>query len=381
MNKEDVFWQTYLNLENELIELTKYVFITDSPNKSGKSHQLETFSPFLADLIVRISIEIESISKELYFTNGGKNENGKPPRFDTVCLAYLDKMWNLQKKSVYLSSSLVNLTRKENNPIYPLLRASKGADKNYWIKCYQAVKHDRYNNLHLGNIKAVIQSLGALYLLNIYLRKPHLILKYSEMNNVDMSFGSRLFSVSKPDADNVLTVLNGNYSGTINRSFSSPFILKYTDSEFKRVIQLNRDSLDKEIDYLKKQPELSDELFTNFINERSLAGKFDKTKLSDWFIALSLFRLLKKIPKTLAFEQRRALLINTLEWKNRNSVIPTPKSNEIKEDNIDVEISSLATWTGYSIANRFELTRINSGFSNAICEMLLDTANVSYPKL
>ena len=65
MNKEDVFWQTYLNLENELIELTKYVFITDSPNKSGKSHQLETFSPFLADLIVRISIFVFSTICEI----------------------------------------------------------------------------------------------------------------------------------------------------------------------------------------------------------------------------------------------------------------------------------------------------------------------------
>ena len=29
MNKKDIFWQTYLNLEKEVIEVSKYIFITD----------------------------------------------------------------------------------------------------------------------------------------------------------------------------------------------------------------------------------------------------------------------------------------------------------------------------------------------------------------
>lgn len=29
MKKTDLFWQTYLNLEKELIEVSKYVYITD----------------------------------------------------------------------------------------------------------------------------------------------------------------------------------------------------------------------------------------------------------------------------------------------------------------------------------------------------------------
>lgn len=29
MEKSDIFWQTYLNLEKEAIELSKYIFFTD----------------------------------------------------------------------------------------------------------------------------------------------------------------------------------------------------------------------------------------------------------------------------------------------------------------------------------------------------------------
>ena len=29
MKKADIFWQTYLNLEKEVIEVSKYIFFTD----------------------------------------------------------------------------------------------------------------------------------------------------------------------------------------------------------------------------------------------------------------------------------------------------------------------------------------------------------------
>ena len=78
--KADIFWQTYLNLEKEAIDLSKYVYITDevSVNLNGSvinqtvNSQLETFSPYIADLLVSCCIQIESISKEIYFENGGQ---------------------------------------------------------------------------------------------------------------------------------------------------------------------------------------------------------------------------------------------------------------------------------------------------------------------
>lgn len=73
MNKIEFFWQTYLNLEKEAIDLSKYIFFTDEVlEKQGNDlvpkpceSQLKTFSPYIADLLVRCCIQIEAISKDI----------------------------------------------------------------------------------------------------------------------------------------------------------------------------------------------------------------------------------------------------------------------------------------------------------------------------
>ena len=84
MRKADVFWQTYLNLENELLNVSRYIYFTDEvlENRDGKeiarncNTQLEVFSPHIADLLIRCCVEIEAISKELYYDNGGEKKRG-----------------------------------------------------------------------------------------------------------------------------------------------------------------------------------------------------------------------------------------------------------------------------------------------------------------
>ena len=53
MKKSDIFWQTYLNLEKEAIEVSKYIFFTDEILVNGPNgivtqtctSQLDVFSP------------------------------------------------------------------------------------------------------------------------------------------------------------------------------------------------------------------------------------------------------------------------------------------------------------------------------------------------
>ena len=79
MKKSDIFWQTYLSLEKEFINVSNFIFITDeiTTHEHGKeitqpcNSQLETFSPYIADLLIRCCVQIEAISKELYYDNGG----------------------------------------------------------------------------------------------------------------------------------------------------------------------------------------------------------------------------------------------------------------------------------------------------------------------
>lgn len=106
MKKSDIFWQTYLNLEKELIEVSKYIFVTDEITKvengseiacSCKS-QLETFSPHIADLLVRCCVQIEAISKELYHDIGGVKPRGSNTFFfDEDCLKEIDIKWKTHK--------------------------------------------------------------------------------------------------------------------------------------------------------------------------------------------------------------------------------------------------------------------------------------------
>ena len=63
MKEYNLYWSVYKNLEKEFLELTNFIHFSDD--------QLKVYSMHIADLIVRCSIEIESISKELYFELGG----------------------------------------------------------------------------------------------------------------------------------------------------------------------------------------------------------------------------------------------------------------------------------------------------------------------
>ena len=100
MKKSDIFWQTYLSLEKELINVSNFIFITDEITTHERgievtkpcNSQLEAFSPHIADLLIRCCVQIEAISKELYFDNGGTKPRGdKNLFFDQDCLKLIDK--------------------------------------------------------------------------------------------------------------------------------------------------------------------------------------------------------------------------------------------------------------------------------------------------
>ena len=130
MKKSEIFWQTYLNLEKEAIEVSKYIFITDEviKNRNGVSvtencyTQMETFSPYIADLLVRTCVQIEAVSKELYFDNGGEKARGDSSvLFDDDCLRLIDKLWSTHSKSVLVVAPFFNLTKEEHRILNPTL--------------------------------------------------------------------------------------------------------------------------------------------------------------------------------------------------------------------------------------------------------------------
>ncbi|MDR0971634.1 MAG: hypothetical protein LBM25_04535 [Bacteroidales bacterium] len=201
MKKENnLYWSIYKNLEKEVIELSNHIYFSDD--------QLDVYSIKIAELIIRCSIEIESIVKELYEQNGGDmnpvDENGQKRDlyFDTDCMDYIENKWKLSKKKVFVSATTFYFKEKENLELTPLYKANKrGTSGSKWKQAYQSIKHNRANNISKGNIKNLIGSMAALYLLNIYLKDDKITLKKGEFvsnesEKFDTSRGSDIFSIT-----------------------------------------------------------------------------------------------------------------------------------------------------------------------------------------
>lgn len=186
----NLYWNVYRSLERELLDIANTIHVDDK--------QLSTYSTSIANLLVRTVIEIESISKELYFREGGvQPAQGNDLYFDTDCLALLENKWTLSKKVVMISSPMLYTIDSSNQRFTPLHKAFKrGSSGSDWKKAYQAVKHDRSASLSQGNIKHFIRALGALFLLNLYYQEREFPLGVDlHARSFDASFGSSVFSV------------------------------------------------------------------------------------------------------------------------------------------------------------------------------------------
>ena len=351
MKKSDIFWQTYLNLEKEAIELSKYIFFTDEiqVNYNGNivsrscTTQLETFSPYIADLLVRCCVQIESISKELYFDNGGTKARGdKNIYFDEDCLKLIDMKWQTHNKIVMVVAPFFNLTKDENRILKPLKNAHKRQGTS-WEKAYQAVKHDRYSSLQNGNVKAFLHALAALYLLNLYYRNDSWVTKYQDISKLDYSLGSSIFMVKPPVAELL-------WYGNKPIISESPYIVTYQDTAYKQIEEMQRNDEKALNDYYYSQPELHEKAFQEQLNK---ASKTQKRVVP--IIELAKYRLNKKIPSNLPFKDRKKILINSEEWNgwiHKNNKHLTEK--ELTEENIQQEIDDIGLCLGVEVIQKYQ---------------------------
>lgn len=374
MKKSDIFWQTYLNLEKEAIEVSKYIFFTDEVLVNGKggivaqscNTQLETFSPHIADLLVRCCVQIEAISKELYFDNGGTKTRGDSSiLFDEDCLKLIDIKWQTHNKTVMVVAPFFNFVKDENRILKPLKEAHK-RQGTYWEKAYQAVKHDRYSSLHKGNVKAFIHALAALYLLNLYYRNDSWVTKYQDISKLDYSMGSAIFTVKPPVANQLW---HGN-SPTITES---PYVVSYQDADYQRIEEMQRKEEQALNDYWINQPELREPAFQAQLQEAVEREKKDPHQRVMHIWELAKYRLNKKIPNTLTFEERKVCLINSKEWNGWiNQHNKHLSADELTEDNIQKEIDSVGTRWGMEIMKSFQkLEWLPIALNSEICNIYI----------
>ena len=90
-----IFWNAYKRLEKEVLLLSEDIHFSDD--------QIEVYSSKIGDLLVRTAIEVESLSKELFFANGGEHLADRDLYYDTDCLQLLEDKWLLSKKTIFLT--------------------------------------------------------------------------------------------------------------------------------------------------------------------------------------------------------------------------------------------------------------------------------------
>lgn len=274
----------YKNLEEEVVNLSKYIQINDN--------QLKVYSMHIADLIVRCAMEIESISKELYWETGGQkvyDEDGKERDlfFDTDCIKRLDDLWGICEKEIIVSSEKFYFENEENIIIRPLHKGQKRQGAK-WNKAYQAVKHDRKGSICCGNIQNLILALGALYILNMYYldRNVDLGITDTPLEQFDARMGSVIFSSSVADA--TINVSMGANSGedVISEELkekckSAIYIIRYKKESWERINKAIKDDNDRLLKAMEESGALAKyvqehaEIFTGNHKEHilSLANK------------------------------------------------------------------------------------------------------------
>lgn len=374
MKKSDIFWQSYLSLEKEVIEVSKYIFITDEITTHQNGHeiteacpaQLLTFSPHIADLLVRCCVQIEAVSKELYYDNAGAKPRGDSSIFfDEDCLKLIDQKWATHDKRVMVVAPFFNLTKDENKILRPLKEAHKRSG-TYWEKAYQAVKHDRYESLKYGNVKALLNSLAALYLLNLYYRNDSWYIKYNELSKQDFSMGSSIFSVPAPEVDQLW------YGNNPIRS-ASPFVVAYKDEDYKRIENKQKTDSEALNNYWQQQPELQDPDFAGILEKEIEKQKQNPADRVMYIWELAKYRLRKMLPETLPFDERKAMLIASEAWNcwiNQNNKHLLP--HEITAENINKVIDNVAVHWGMQIEKRYNtLDWIHLAMNEALCEVYI----------
>ena len=244
-NKTNMFWTVYKKLEKDVIELSYFIRFSDEEREDKDKHkhnQIWTYSNQIADLLIAICTQIESLFFELY-----KQEFEETADSIGTAISKIDKKWNFSAKQVRIIAknmyfSDMNGLGREFAPM-----SYRAHDENDYYGAYCAVKHNRINTLYKANINILIRALAALFILNVYYSFEDV--QINELNEFDYTMGSDVFwaktSVNGCSENDILIVSEDAeylnkltaYAGSIP-DFSSGTFLKFKDekSEPKRYI-------------------------------------------------------------------------------------------------------------------------------------------------
>lgn len=188
-HKSNFFWTIYKKLERDIIDLSYYIHFSDK--KTNEEHnQIWTYSNQIADLLISINIQIESLIIELWNREYGTKFEGNIGS----AIKDINNKWKLDKKSVKIICKNMYFTdeRGFGGEFAPMSYESH--DNNDYYVAYCAVKHNRIKALFKANVNVLVRALVALFILNVYYSFENI--EVDEISGFDFSLGSDVFMVS-----------------------------------------------------------------------------------------------------------------------------------------------------------------------------------------
>lgn len=139
--------------------------------------------------------------------------------------------------------------------------------------------------------------------------------------------------------------------------------------------------LDEMNNYWVSQPELKEiDFLQQLMRAKEREAKDPRQKLIPLW-ELSQYRLWKRVPTNLPFEERKKLFISSPEWNGQiRQLNHHLTADELNEDNIQSEIDHAGILYGMELQKRFENVKMYKAFNEAYCELILDTGDIRYNK-
>jgi hypothetical protein len=180
-----LYLPVYRNIEKEIIELSYNIHFSND--------QLGVYSVKIAELLLRISTEVESLSKDIYIKKGYNVKNKEKDRlkFDYDCIKKIDEDYKICDKIVMVSNLNI-FFNDEHKCLTPLkgitqdrhIEDNQGnktvnPDCSKWKCAYMGLKHNRAESLNLATVENLLNAAASLFLLNVIWEKRSLeILNY-----------------------------------------------------------------------------------------------------------------------------------------------------------------------------------------------------------
>ena len=143
-----IFWNYYSMLEDNVVNLSRYVDIRKS--------NFKTCSNEIISQLLNVGSEIDVICKEICTIDENARKEMK-----TYSKWFINNFDDIDSVKIFVRNTDLILQPFEG------WKKTKSEELPWW-KAYNSVKHDRSNNFEQGNLKNLINSLGALYFFEMF---------------------------------------------------------------------------------------------------------------------------------------------------------------------------------------------------------------------